>query len=124
MEDSILLSVKQYLGLEAGYNVFDPDVLMAINSALMVLEQLGVSSDAVPSVSGADETWSMLGSKFPGANLGMLRSYVYGKARLLFDPPTSSFGLSSLEKQVQEMEWRINIQVESPSLNKNLSPII
>ena len=123
MEDSILLSVKQYLGLDAGYNVFDPDVLMAINSAMMVLEQLGISSDVMPSVSDDQATWSMLGSKFPGVNLGMLRSYVYGKARLLFDPPTSSFGLSSLEKQVQEMEWRLNVQVETPSLNKNLSPI-
>ena len=122
MEDSILLSVKQYLGLEAEYTVFDPDVLMAINSALMVLEQLGISSDAVPSVADDGATWSMLGSKFPGVNLGMLRSYVYGKARLLFDPPTSSFGLTALEKQVQEMEWRLNVQVETPSLNKNLSP--
>ena len=122
MEDSILLSVKQYLGLEAGYNVFDPDVLMAINSALMVLEQLGISSDAVPSVSDDHATWTIQGRKFPGVNLGMLRSYVYGKARLLFDPPASSFGLSSLEKQVQEMEWRLNVQVETPSLNKNLSP--
>ena len=123
MEDSILLSVKQYLGLEAGYNVFDPDVLMAINSALMVLEQLGISSDAVPSVSDDHATWTMLGSEFPGVNLGMLRSYVYGKARLLFDPPASSFGLSSLEKQVQEMEWRLNVQVETPSLKKNPIPI-
>ena len=123
MEDSILLSVKQYLGLEAEYTVFDRDVLMAINSALMVLEQLGISSDQVPSVSDYQATWSVLASKIPGVNLGMLRSYVYGKARLLFDPPASSFGLSSLEKQVQEMEWRLNVQVETPALNKNLSPI-
>lgn len=40
--DSILTSVKKLLGLPADYEAFDPDIVMYINTVLMILSQMGV----------------------------------------------------------------------------------
>ena len=39
--DSILTSVKKLLGLPADYEAFDPDIIMHINTVLMILSQMG-----------------------------------------------------------------------------------
>lgn len=110
MEESILVSIKKMLGLEADYNAFDTDVIIAINSALMVLSQLGGCTQGF-SITGYNEKWSdMLGdSKL----LETAKLYIYLKTKVAFDPPSSSFVLSSFENQIKEMEWRLNVQFES-----------
>lgn len=110
--DSILSTIKKMLGLDIDYDVFDTDVIVSINAALMTLNQLGVGPSEGFLISGPEDTWfDFVGDR---KDLEAIKSYVYIKARLLFDPPTNSFLVSSLEKQAEEFAWRINVQAETP----------
>lgn len=110
MNESILNTIKKMLGIDADYNAFDTDVMVDINSVLMALNQLGVGPERVFSISGATETWQdFLGERF---DLQAVKSYIYLKVRMLFDPPSSSFVLDSMKNQAEEFEWRLNIQAE------------
>lgn len=111
MNDSILKSIKKLLGLEADYTVFDEDVKMHINSAFMILNQLGVGPEEGYIVTSDLESWK----EFVGneKDLQLVKSYVYLKVRLLFDPPANSFLVTAMEKQVTEYEWRLNVQIEN-----------
>lgn len=109
--DSILDTTKKALGLGADYDGFDPDIMMHINSVFFTLNQLGVGPQEGFAITGPTETWAtFLGSDL---RLNAVKSYVYIKVRLLFDPPANSFGISALEKQAAEYEWRLNVHVES-----------
>lgn len=110
--ESILTAVKKMLGIEADYNHFDQDIIIHINSALMTLNQFGVGPEQAASISGAEDTWeSTLGSI---AELQAVKTYVYLKVRMIFDPPTSSFVLDAMKRQADELEWRLNVQVDHP----------
>lgn len=111
MGDSILLTIKKLLGIGDDYEYFDEDIIIHINSVLMILNQLGIGPVTGFSISDESATWSDFVD-----NLSMLeavRSYVYIKVRLLFDPPTSSFTITALENQIKELEWRLNVMAES-----------
>lgn len=113
MEDSILESIKNSLGINKEITVFDQDIIMHINSVFSTLNQLGVESSVnTYRISGSDETWT---SYFGDDDVlvDMLKEYTYLKVRIVFDPPTSSFVLDSIKAQAQELEWRINIQAET-----------
>ena len=111
MTDSILDSVKKALGLAPDYEAFDADVIMHINSAFSTLTQLGVGPVGGFAIDDATRTWvNFLGDK-PEASF--VKTYVYLKVRLAFDPPTTGFVITSLEKQITELEWRINIMYEN-----------
>lgn len=110
MADSILESVKKSLGLESGYAAFDSDIVMHINSVLSTLAQLGVGPPAGVHIEDNNAEWSeLLGVD---NRLNMAKSYIYAKVRLLFDPPSTSFGITALEKVVSEWEWRLNVQAD------------
>ena len=110
--DSILNSVKKLLGIEEEYTHFDPDIILNINSVLMFINQLGIGPDDPLLITGKTETWSdLLGTV---VNLEAVKTYLYLKVRLLFDPPTSSFVLESLDRQISMFEWRLNVQAETP----------
>ena len=114
MSDSILTSIKKLLGIEESYTVFDQDIITHINSVFMILSQLGVGPSGGFSITNDTETWTdYLGADSP--NLNSVRSYVYLKVRLLFDPPTSSAAIESINKLIAEFEWRLNVQVDPPT---------
>lgn len=109
MEDSILISTKKLLGLDQNYNAFDTDVMIAINTILNVLYQLGVSKKPY-SITGDLETWKdYLGDR---DDLEMVKSFVYLRVRLLFDPPTTGVLHEAMERQASELEWRLNVEAE------------
>ena len=109
--DSILISIKKLLGITEDYEHFDPDIIMHINSVFSILTQLGVGSADGFSITGAGETWSdyIQDEK----KLEMVKSYIYQKVRLLFDPPTSSALMEAANNAVAELEWRLNAAVEN-----------
>lgn len=111
MADSILTDIKKRLGLGEEYTPFDPDVIMDINAAFMTLRQLGVGADKGFSISGYEETW---GQYLDGlrVDLEAVKMFIALKVRLSFDPPSSSFVIDSIQRQLDELEWRLNIQVE------------
>ena len=112
MNESILLSVKKALGLTDDYIYFDRDIIMHINSVFTVLNQLGVGPEAGFFIEDSSASWSDYGEM---TRLEFIKSYMYLKVRLLFDPPTSSFVLSSMETMARELEWRINVMAETLS---------
>lgn len=117
--DSILLTVKKMLGIAEEYVAFDIDLIVNINSVFLTLNQLGVGPKVPYRIEGSEETWADFlkdaRSNFPG-----VETYVYLKTRLLFDPPTNSFLVDAIEKQCNELEWRLNIQTERGESNGNV----
>ena len=110
MEDSILLSVKKYLGIADEDTGFDLDILMSINSVFGILTQLGVGPKEGYSISDDSATWSsyLQDNKL----LEMVKTYMYLKVRMIFDTPTSGSVNSAHEQQIAELEWRINVMVD------------
>ena len=110
MQNSILLTIKKMLGLEPDYTPFDTDIIVHINSALMVLRQLGVGPVTGFSITGSDETWdNYLDSP---EMLEAVKSYIFLKVKMLFDPPSSSSVLDAMKEQIAEYEWRLNVEVD------------
>lgn len=110
MAQSILDSTKKVLGVPADYDAFDVDIIMHINSVLATLQQLGVGPAEGFMIEGKEETWEeyLQGN----INLNPVKTYVYLRVRLLFDPPTTSYLINALEKQKEELEWRLNVKRE------------
>lgn len=110
MIDSILTSVKKDLGITEEYTHFDPDLIMAINTAFSILTQLGVGPSTGFSIHDATAEWTDFIPETP--NLEFVKSYVSKKTKMLFDPPLSSAVIESMNKILSELEWRINVAVD------------
>lgn len=111
--DSILNSVKKKLGIQEDYTHFDEDIIMDINSVFMILNQLGVGPDEPFTIEDEDTYWEDF---IDNTRIEAVKSYMYMKVRLMFDPPTSGFLVDSLKKQIDELEWRMLVQAETPKL--------
>ena len=108
MSDSILDTIKQLLGIEAEDTAFDTDVIVHINSALMTLNQLGVGPSAAFSIQDKDDIWEDFLKK--STDLEAVKTYIYLKVRTVFDPPSSSAVLEAMNRNISELEWRLNVQ--------------
>lgn len=111
MEASILNSTKSVLGLSEGYDAFDLDVNTFINTALSTLDQLGIGPVGGLVVDGPAAVWEDL--SLPDNQLGLVKTYVFLKVRMLFDPPTTSFAIAAFNDQLKEYEWRLTIFQET-----------
>lgn len=108
--DSILTSVKKLLGIEEDYTHFDADIIMHINSVFMILNQLGVGPEEGFSITGATEVWD---DYIAGVqNFEAVKSYVFLKVKMLFDPPTGSAVMESYNRTISELESRLNMAAE------------
>lgn len=110
MENSILTSTKKILGVAADYTAFDLDIITHINSSLSILHQLGIGPSAGFSIEDDSAEWDELA--LSTHQLGMVRTYIFLKTRMLFDPPTTSFLIEATEKQIREHEWRLSTNRE------------
>lgn len=110
MENSILISTKKILGLPAEYTAFDYDVITHINSVFYILSQLGVGP--VEGFMIDDETAQWGDFVGPPDQLNAVRTYVFLKVSMLFDPPTTSFLIEAKNRQIAELEWRLNVSRE------------
>lgn len=115
--DSILLTIKKLLGVSEEYTTFDIDIMVHINSALSILTQLGVGPNDGFAISGSESSWSDFVSDT--STLEMIKTYIYLRVRLLFDPPSNSFVTTSIEKTISELEWRLQVAAEPQEVNKN-----
>lgn len=111
ISESILTSIKKLLGIDDAYTHFDPDIVMHINSVFAILTQMGVGPTNGFSISGKDETWSAFISDRADV-FSMVKSYLYLKVRLLFDPPLSSAAIESINRQISEFEWRLFVAAD------------
>lgn len=109
--DSILTSIKKLLGITEEYEHFDQDIIIHINTALMILTQLGVGPSEGFFIKDKYALWSDF---IPDVKtLEAVKSYTYLKVRMLFDPPTSSSLMNAMEQNMKELEWRLNVASES-----------
>ena len=111
MSDSILTDVKKVLGIAESYTVFDLDIIMHINTAFSTLWELGIGPTDGFAIADSTPVWDefLLGA----ITMNQVKTYVYLRVRLLFDPPTTSYVLTAMENQIREMEWRLNVQREN-----------
>lgn len=111
MADSILDSTKKILGLTPDYTEFDLDILTHINSVFFTLQQLGIGPEQGFMIEGSSATWDEFLGTTP--RYAAVKTYVYLKVRLLFDPPATSYAIDALKQQAAELEWRLNVSRES-----------
>lgn len=109
--NSILTSIKKLLGISAEETHFDSDIIMHINSVFSTLNQLGVGPKATFAIQDDTAVWNDFVED--DNDINSVKTYIYLKVRLLFDPPTSSSVLSAMERQISEFEWRLNVTSEN-----------
>jgi hypothetical protein len=109
--ESILTSIKKLLGISEEYEHFDIDIIMHINSAFSVLTQIGVGPEEGFHIEDASKTWSEF--LYDDLRLEFVIKFIYLKVRQGFDPPTSSAAIEAINRQINELEWRINVAAET-----------
>lgn len=109
--ESILTSIKKLLGIAEEYEHFDTDLIIHINSAFSVLTQLGAGPVDGFSIKDKTAIWTDFIADYP--KVDMIKTYVYLKVRLVFDPPASSAAIESLKQMISEYEWRIQVAYDS-----------
>lgn len=120
MEQSILKSTKKVLGLSEDYTVFDLDVLTHVNGVFTTLHQLGVGPGTGFMIEDDTALWTDF--LVPTPDLNAVKSYVFLRVRLLFDPPSTSFHLEAMNNQIKELEWRLNVSREY-SIDPDAPPV-
>lgn len=109
--DSILDTTKKLLGFESDYTAFDLDIITHINAVFFTLTQLGVGPSTGFLITDKEANWT----DFTGTeNLNAVKSYMFMRVRMMFDPPTTSFHLESLKKMAEEIEWRLLVHTDPP----------
>jgi hypothetical protein len=105
MDNSILRSTKKVLGIDPNDDTFDQDIITFINSALSTIQQLGVGQGF--QIDDDTATWQDFCPD--EVFLGLIRTIVYLRTRMLFDPPNTSYTQSAMNNQIEELEWRLNV---------------
>lgn len=104
---SILQTVKKTLGLDEDYNAFDADILVFAGTAILALKQIGVGATDF-SLIDAKQTWNDF---IPNCEDGpAVAQYISQRVRLAFDPPSSSYAVDAINKNLEELIWRLSIQ--------------
>lgn len=102
--ESILTSIKKLLGIHEEYTNFDEDIIIHINTAFATLNQLGVGPSGGFMIEDSSAEWL---EYIDECNLTMVKTYIYLKVKMVFDPPTSSAVIESIKRTIDELEWRI-----------------
>lgn len=110
MNESILTSIKKLLGITENDTNFDTDIIIHINSVFMVLNQLGVGPSEGFRIEDKYSTWDEYITE--DNDLDAVKTYMYLKVKLVFDPPLSSSVLEANKQLINELEWRLNVQVK------------
>ena len=109
-DESILMSIKKLLNVAEDDPAFDTDIGMLINNEFMTLHQLGIGPDEGFSVKDADASWSDFSKD--KSIIETVKTFIYLKVRMIFDPPASSVVADAINSRIHELEWRLNVQAE------------
>ena len=110
MDESILNTIKVMLNIEDDCDAFDVEIIAYINAALFTLSQLGVGPDKGFSVKDATNLWSDYVDST--VNLTAVKTFIKLKVQLLFDPPSNSIVVDAINKQIDELTWRLCLEAE------------
>lgn len=106
---TILNEIKQMLGIVPETTEFDIDILSNINSAFLILHQLGIGGSTAFYIE-PDSVWADLKTTI---NHTIIRDYLYLKTKVVFDPPSSSSVTEAYNNRISELEFRMNIEVDN-----------
>ena len=110
---SILDTVKKTCGLGSDYDAFDQDILVFLNAAILDLTQNGIGPSDGFTVTDSSQTFEDFVGGFK--NVGAVATYLSQKTRIAFDPPSSSYVLEAMNKNLAELIWRLNLEAENTS---------
>lgn len=110
MQDSILMTIRKLVCGDPYADHFDTDLLVHINACFSILNQLGVGPENGFIVTDQTQSWS----SYIADNyiLNMVKTYITLKVRLIFDPPLTSSVLEAMNKEISQLEWRLNVAVD------------
>lgn len=108
--ESILTSIKKLLGIAEDYTHFDSDIIMHINSVLTILNQIGVGPPEGFMIEDDSAVWEDFISD--STKLQSVKTYVFLKVKLMFDPPLTSSVIEAMDRMIAELEWRLNVSAE------------
>lgn len=117
MDHSVLDDIKKLLGIDSEDDSFDIDISIMINSAILALSQIGIGPKEGYTVTSKEDKWSDY-LENTTTDVNNVKNYIYLKTRLIFDPPSNSTVIESFNKNLQELEWRMMLNVETNNLTK------
>ena len=108
--DSILTSIKKMIGPSVDNTYFDSDIMTHINTVFMELQQLGAGPENGFFIEDKNAVWTdfMQSSTL----LNSIKTFMYLKVKLIFDPPSSTAAIDSINRIIDKLEWHINDQAE------------
>lgn len=115
MANSILDEVKKIVGLSPTYTSFDQDIILHINTVFSILNGLGIGPTAGFSIGNNTVTWDDYGAVGGDRNMNSVKTYMSLRVKMFFDPPTTSFVIEAMNKQIEELEWRLSVKREGES---------
>lgn len=104
---SILNSIKKLLGIDSEFTAFDDDLIIYINGVFSTLFQLGIGPSSPFSISDKSSSWDEFLEDY--IDIESVKTYIYLKVKMVFDPPTNGALIESIKNQIQELEWRFTI---------------
>ena len=110
MQDSILMTIRKLVCGDPYADHFDTDLLVHINACFSILNQLGVGPENGFVVTDETQSWS----SYIADNyiLNMVKTYITLKVKKIFDPPLTSSVLEAMDKEISQLEWRLNVAVD------------
>ncbi len=106
--DSILTSIKKHLGITEDYEHFDADIINHINSVFTILMQIGVGPENGFKITDKSQVWSDF---MPDdERLECVKTYIEKRVKLMCDPPQSSAVIDVINRQIEELEWRLYVE--------------
>lgn len=129
MADSILDSVKRSCDIVVDDTSFDGKLIMYTNAMFSVVSDLGIGPAGGYSIVDNTATWEDFATTDPQLTddedlLNSLKLYVGLRVRYLFDPPTLSFVIEAMDRQVAEFTSRISMRREGKSwVDPNPAPV-
>lgn len=117
MDSSILNSIKQLLGIEPTETHFDEDIKIHINSAFSNLNQMGVGPAKSFAIQSQEQTWDDFIDD--DTDFNNVKTYIYLKVKLIFDPPLNSNVQQAMEREKNELEWRLTVCASNKAMEEN-----
>lgn len=105
------------LGIVEDYEQFDPDIIMHINSVFSILNQLGVGPKNGFIIEDKNSKWNEFIQD--EKTLQLVKTYMFMKVKMMFDPPLSSAVIECYKLQISEYEWRLNVEADTDRGEEN-----
>lgn len=109
VDESILGSIRKLIGSD---EYFDPDLIIHINTVFGILAQIGVGPEEGFAITDDTAVWTdYIGND--SKILNMVKSYMFFRVKVMFDSASdSSYLIDTYRKQADELEWRLNVEVD------------